>query len=336
MFPMTRRVHRLVTAAGLTLVVMLPPEFAGASRLVEQQAAPRSSTDQPRRGGSLRPGRPTDELAFVRDGHLYFLRLDGSDPVQLTSDAVDSEPAWSPDGQRIAFVRSWDIYLMNADGSNIVRRTNAGSNASPAWSPDGRQIAFASVRDGHLGVYAMRVDEDWWNVAHLGFDRGYNTHPAWSPDGSSILFVSDWRAYDFLYDLYVVRPEGAYDAKLLLGGPLTGGLTYYFQPAFSPDGGTVALTVCPWAADNCYPDSAVALVNADGSGLRTIAGAGGFARPSWSPDGLRIAFGATACRGCPSTIYSVTRDGLSTTLLVSNAHSPSWRPQRSPAARSLR
>ena len=46
---------------------------------------------------------------------------------------------------------------------------------------------------------------------------------------------------------------------------------------------------------DCFPDSTVALVNADGSGLRSIAGAGGFARPSWSPDGMRIAFGSSAC-----------------------------------------
>jgi Tol biopolymer transport system component len=284
------------------------------------------------RGGAQDVIADVYELAFVRGGQIFRVRSDGTGLVQLTSDGVNSEPAWAPDGQRIAFVSeqggSSDIYVMNADGSNVVRRTDGGLfNSSPAWSPDGTRIAFSSLRDGQYGIYVMRVDEDWWNPAHLGFDSGWNAQPAWSPDGSTIAFVSDWRAYDFLYDLYVMNADGS-DVRLLLGGPFfwDDGLTYYFQPAWSPDGGTIALTVCGWSWDNCFPNSEVALVNADGSGLRTMAGAGGFARPSWSPDGRIIAFGSSDCRGCPSAIHYVTTDGSASGVLVWDAHSPSWRP----------
>ncbi len=67
-----------------------------------------------------------------------------------------------------------------------------------------------------------------------------------SPDGTKIAIVSDWRAYDIVYDLYVMNADGS-DVKLLLGGPF---FAYYFQPAWSPDGGTIALSVCPYAWDN--------------------------------------------------------------------------------------
>ena len=332
-------VTRRVSLIALWLLVATPclAQSTGGFRPTGDMTTPRSFHTATRRapisrvamfarGGGQSQIADVSELAFVRDDQIFKVRSDGTGLVQLTSDGMNSEPAWSPDGSRIAFVHSdgnsggSQIYVMNADGSNVVQRTIAGGS-SPAWSPDGTRIAFAGDR-----IYVMRVDQDWWNPAPLGFDRGWNGQPAWSPDGTRIAFVSDWRAYDLLYDLYVMNADGS-DLKLLLGGPFfSPWLTYYFQPAWSPDGGTIALNVCPYAWDNCFPDSTVALVNADGSGLRSIASAGGYAHPSWSPDGTIIAFGSSACRECPSNIQYVTRNGSGSGVLVWDAHSPTWRP----------
>jgi hypothetical protein len=275
-------------------------------------------------------------IAFVseRDGNpeIYVINPDGTGLVRLTNNAAaDVDPAWSPDGKRIAFTSDRDggsgIYVMNADGTNVVRRTDTGIyNESPAWSPDGRKLAFSSLRDGEFGIYVMNVDEDWSKLTHVGFDRGWIDHPSWSPDGTKIAFASDWRAFDTLFDLYVMNADGS-GITGLVAGPFfwVDGLRFYFQPAFSPDGRKVAMVVCPWARDNCYPNSNVAVANADGSGLKTIVDAGGFSRPSWSPDGSTIAYSSSSCRTCGGSLRYTTADGTKTGLIFPDGYSPSWR-----------
>jgi TolB protein len=286
------------------------------------------------RQGPATPGK----LAFVseRDGNseIYVVNVDGTGLQRLTHDAAQNvDPAWSPDGKRIAFASDragasdgdLDIYVMDADGSNVVRRTQAGRwNTSPAWSPDGTRIAFSSLRDGQYGIYVMSVDGDWGNPTRVGYDRGWNAEPAWSPDGERIAFVSDWRAFDFVYDLYVMNADGS-RITTLIEGPFNP-FTYYFQPSWSPDGANIAVVVCAHAWENCYPSSVIAIGNADGSGLKILAQTSGYARPTWSPDSRMIAFSWRACGTCEGELRYVTADGSQSGVIFSNGHSPSWRP----------
>jgi TolB protein len=276
-------------------------------------------------------------LAFVseRDGNseIYVVNVDGTGLQRLTSDAgQDVDPAWSPDAERIAFASDragrWDIYVMDADGSNVVRRTETGQwNSSPAWSADGTKIAFSSLRDGQYGLYVMNVDGDWGNPTRVGFDRGWNGHPAWSPDGERIAFVSDWRAFDFVYDLYVVSADGS-RITTLIEGPFNP-FIFYFQPSWSPDGARIAVVVCGYAWENCYPSSSIAVANADGSGLKTLVQTSGYARPTWSPDGSTIAFSSRACSACEGELRYVSADGSISGVIFPSGHSPAWRPYTS-------
>jgi hypothetical protein len=278
------------------------------------------------------------QLAFVRDDQIYLVNSDGTGLAQLTDTEggiANGDPAWSRDGQRLAFARGGpdgdrDIFIMNADGSNVVRLTSGGYNVEPTWGPDDREIAFTSRLAGSEGVSVIDADAGGGQGSRVVFDSpGWDAQPAWSPDGQTITFTSDFfQAYDFHYDLGAMNADGS-DVRPLVEGPFFSddGLTYYFQSAWSPDGQSIAVVVCPYAWDNCYPDSAIAVVNADGSGLKAIAQAGSYARPTWSPDGRWIAYGSSPCRGCQSSVRFAQADGGTEGLIVDDGHSPAWRPE---------
>jgi dipeptidyl aminopeptidase/acylaminoacyl peptidase len=275
----------------------------------------------------------TGRITFVsmRDGNaeIYAVNPDGSGIQRLTdSPASDRDPAWSPDGSRIAFTSNRDgethVYVMNADGSEVEKRTVTGAwNESPAWSPDGLMIAFSSLRGGDVGIYVMDARGEAFGVSEVGQPQGWNAFPSWSPDGEKIAFTSDWRAFDFVYDIYAANASGAGITPLLTGDLFTG--VYFFQPAWAPDGAMIAAVACGWGWTTCDPDSTLVIVNADGSGLRRVAEVSGYARPAWSPDGTAIAYSSRTCAGCSTSLYYISPNGSFTGLIVADGSSPSWR-----------
>jgi dipeptidyl aminopeptidase/acylaminoacyl peptidase len=124
------------------------------------------------------PANP-GQLVFDGERGLMGLYLDQGTIWQLTEDANDHTPVFSPDGSQIAVSYwqndQWEVHVLNADGSGRVRLTQTSvqarleqmvngqlpqpwNNAAPTWSPDGSQIAFLTDRSGQWEIWIMNAD----------------------------------------------------------------------------------------------------------------------------------------------------------------------------------
>jgi len=203
--------------------------------------------------------------------------------------ATAAAPAHAQDATgQIAFTSDRDgnseIYVMNADGSGQTNLTNnPAGDFGPDWSPDGSRIAFQSGRDGSGEIYVMNADGSGQTNLTGGSD------PDWSPDGSRIAFVS---IRDEGLEIYVMDADGSNQARfpLVQSDPVT--------LAWSPDGSRIAyasqLVVGTGPAPRIRPQ--IYVIDADGSNEVLLTEADPDTAnldPAWSPDGSRIATGAT-------------------------------------------
>ena len=226
------------------------------------------------------------KIAFssTRDGNLeiYVMDGDGDNQVRITDDpAFDTDPTWSPDGNRIAFVSNRDggndhIYVMDFDGRHLVKLTEQLENRDPSWSPDGKKIAFTRKKAGSSQIWVMHTDgSNQIEVTNLAWDYD----PAWSPNGKRIAFVSDREGVS---EIYVIDGDGDNEEKLTVDG-----VNEKKSPTWSPDGQRIA-----YCALHVQSTFQIYTVDADGSGRNKILTRNRQHKtsPAWSPINDTIAY----------------------------------------------
>ncbi|MDF1603810.1 serine hydrolase [Nocardioides sp. YIM 152315] len=167
---------------------------------------------------------------------LWTVPTAGGTPRRLTGGPDDTAPAWSPDGTRLAFLREGQVHVLAADGGEPERVTDLPLGAgAPVWSPNGERLAFsapvdpAGDRGGTGPLVARRVD--------------------YQADGSGFFGATRRQ-------LHVVDVASG-DCRQITDGDHAG------QPAWSPDGRTVAFTRRAGADSDLTYQTAVHVVDVD-------------------------------------------------------------------------
>ncbi|WP_410604718.1 S9 family peptidase [Amycolatopsis sp. lyj-90] len=226
--------------------------------------------------------------------------------------AIPSQPALSPDGDRIVYVlRTQDVehdrvvdqlWLVPVKGGS-PRRLSAGSDdTAPTWSPDGGFIVF--LRGGQLTLLEPgMIDPEQLTSLPLGAGV-----PVWSPDGRRLAFaapvdalggergplVSDdidyqhsgWGVHSRICDQLHVLDLDSRELRQLTDGPHS-----VATPAWSPDGSTLAYVGLTNVTSGSGPRAPVYLVEADlpRRQPQVLAFADGLATTvSWSGDGSAL------------------------------------------------
>jgi Tol biopolymer transport system component len=103
---------------------------------------------------------------------------------------TDSDPAWSPSGDRVAFSSIGDagksLYIMSAAGGNeTVAVKNTGPNLSvDDWSRDGRFLLYHDPQQ----MLAVNLMGDRQPISVVSGDAGQVDEGAFSPDAKAVAY----------------------------------------------------------------------------------------------------------------------------------------------------
>ena len=199
----------------------------------------------------------SNNTVFTDFVNIYVMNADGTDMKNLTNRMnSDTQPSWSPDGQRIAFAaqkdNSLEISVMNSDGTNLISLNQAGSE--PSWSPDGKRISFTC--DTRICI----MKSDGSEVKQVTpADILWAQSSAWAPDGKSIAFTDHEK-------LYIMDADGS-NLKKLTDNPGPN-----WEPGWSPDSKQIVFA-CNFK---------ICIMNVDGTNVTQLPEDWGRG-PSWQP-----------------------------------------------------
>jgi len=247
---------------------------------------------------------------------------------------VDRDPETSRDG-RVLFYAStahgerFDLYQRTVGSNTATRLTSSGGDKRfPRVSPvNPKMLAYCSNERGpwELCLIADLVDAP--STVVVLSDRGTdNLHPSWSPDGKKIVYCS---THEGLTGEWVLKVKDLETGKTHVLEDADGLL-----PDWSPAGNRIVFQRMKRRDDWLSSIWTLDFENGAARNMTSIFSSDGFAaiNPSWSPDGLRVAF-ATVGKSQASAgvmtkaddLWIVSAEGMNPTR-ITTAPASDWMP----------
>jgi Tol biopolymer transport system component len=279
-------------------------------------------------------------LRFSRDGsHIYFSRTQlASGPAsreydlyripvlggtsQLVVRDVDSNPSFSPDGQRFSFLRANDpdpgkyhLLIANVDGSgekSVLSDSMEKVMTDSSWSPDGKTIIGTQIDPSGNSVTAViSIDPDTGNqklIMRPPFS--VFSRVAWLPSGRAlaVIFASMETNFNRQQLGLVSYPDGKFR-------PVTADTNDYENLSISADGGTIA-TIMRQSVRDVYVSSGQ---KADYSDAKQLSSSDPVQSVSWAKDGNLLTEQG-------STIRVVDQNGRVSGEIASEKNSVAMQP----------
>lgn len=143
------------------------------------------------------PALSRTQIVFIYAGDLWTVGREGGDARRLTTGAgIETDPAFSPDGQWVAFTGqydgNWDVYLVAAAGGTPRRLTwRPGIDRVVGWSPDGKRVLFSSARNNPLANRLFTLAVEGGGLPEP-LPLPTAEQGSFSPDGSRLAYVPRW------------------------------------------------------------------------------------------------------------------------------------------------